>query len=787
MRTLSLRTKIIYRLAIMSLCSMSVLLVIMHRYVSHSFRADLINRGRFLAHTIGDQSATPILTQKFLALGLMLADAKGLNKDLAYLFITDRTGHVIAHTFGDAFPTDLKKATHSDKKSLHRINMDGHDISDITSPILSGTLGTIHVGMSEDRINSELKKLFYIAATVIIVFFLTAAWLLWLSLERIIIRPIKNLEYTFNKAQETGLDEAVTVTSDDEIGQLGHSFNQMAEHLSVVDLQRTNVIAELNESNQALVQMISEREQAEARLAESEEKLRLILDSAGEGIFGIDAQGCCTFCNLASLRLLGYDNAQQLIGKNVHQHVHHSSQSGSSYPDKDCRIYKTFLDGERVHADDEMFWKADRTPFPVEYWSYPQIKDGKIIGTVVTFVDISQRKQAEEENKKLQHMLLQSQKLDAMGTLAGGIAHDFNNILAVICGYTEIARKRCGDNVKLADNLQQIMIASDRARELVKQILTFSRKSEICQQPLQLSPLIKETLKLIRSSIPATIEIKQQLDVDAVALADPTQIHQVVMNLCANAYHAMAKHGGILAVSLKKSQFRDALQTLGQGIPQGDYAVIEVSDTGCGMDEETRQKIFEPYFSTKGKGKGSGLGLAVVHGIVKSHGGKITVYSEPGAGSTFRVYLPLIAGPEKIEPTGNEKAVGAGNGELIVFVDDEQQIREMAREFLTEQGYLVELYSDGVHALAGIKDNPSACSLLVTDMAMPGMSGKDLAHEVLLLRPDLPIILCTGYSELINGESAKYAGIREYLQKPVPMKILCEKIRWLLDETAVQV
>ena len=235
---------------------------------------------------------------------------------------------------------------------------------------------------------------------------------------------------------------------------MANSFNQMAEHLNVVDLQRSNVIAELNETNNELNQTIGEREQAEVRLAENEEKLRLILNSAGEGIFGIDANGCCTFCNQSSLQLLGYGSQRDLIGKNVHAHIHHTSPGGKPCASSDCRIYQSFLKGESVHADDEVFWKAEFLIY-VEYRCYPQIRGGKIIGTVVTFVDITQRKQGEEERRKLQEMLLQSQKMDAMGTLAGGIAHDFNNILAVICGYTEIARKRCSENIKVAGYLDR--------------------------------------------------------------------------------------------------------------------------------------------------------------------------------------------------------------------------------------------------------------------------------------------------------------------------------------------
>lgn len=783
MKRKNLRTKIISRLAIMSTCAMSILLFSMYHYISHTLQNDLINRGNFIAHTMGEQSANQILARKYLALALTLTDTKDFDQDMAYLFITDPQGNVLAHSFGQVFPVNLQKVNRAGNKSLQRISMNGQEILDINSPILSGTLGNIHVGMSEARINGELKRIFFLAAMVIFISFVTAAWLLWFFLEQLIIRPIKMLERTFHNVQKEGLETPVIVAADDEIGQLGNSFNQLAKHLIEVDLQRTKVIDELNKSNQALSQTISEREEAENRLAESEQKLRLILDSAGEGIFGMDATGSCTFCNTSSLRMLGYDRPDELIGKNVNRHIHRAPADAPDATGREHPIYRAFLHGECIHTDDEIFWKTDQTPLPVEYWAYPQIKDDRIVGTVVTFVDISKRKEAEEEKRNLELMLLQSQKMDAIGILAGGIAHDFNNILTSIYGNTEIAKIRCGDDAKLAKHLDQIMIASDRARDLVKQILTFGRKDDICKQPLELNQLIFEALKLIRSSIPATISINHQLDSNVVAYADANQIHQVLMNLCTNAYHAMAEKGGTLSVGLEKVECTEETLVQDSRIPPGRYAVIEVSDTGCGMDSDTIQKIFDPYYTTKPTGKGTGLGLAVVHGIVKAHGGKIFVHSESGAGSMFRVFLPLAEGDAPAKAVEPSQHVSIGNGEHIIFVDDEQQIRDIAREILTSNGYMVEVYDNAMHALERLQRDPYACDLLVTDMAMPGMNGKELVQGVLALRPALPIILCTGYSELIDSESAKRVGIMEYLQKPVSMNLLCERIRKLLDKT----
>lgn len=781
MSAFSLRTKIITRLAVISLCAMSLLLFFMYRYVSRTLQTELGTRGHFIAHSLAEQSSGLILTQNELGIALLLRNALNADQDVTYIYIVDAKKNIVAHTF-DKFPDRLKEIDSTDRQTPRRFQLNGNEILHVSAPILHGSLGTVHAGFLESSINQELVRIFILAAALITILFIAAAILMWLTIERTVISPVQDLEQKIRSIHEGRYHGTVEIVAEDEIGQLGQSFNLMAQHLGIVDLQRNNVINELHEANSELTRMVAKRELAERRLAESEEKLRLILDSAGEGIYGLDVEGRCTFCNKSSLYLLGYASPDDLIGKNMHTQIHHSLPDGTHAPVEDCCIYRAIRRGEKIHIDRDVMWRADGTSIPVEYWSFPQIKEGELIGSVVTFVDISQRIAAEEENRKLQQMLLQSQKMDAMGTLAGGIAHDFNNILAVIYGYTELARRRCPGDQKLSEDLDQVMVASDRARELVSQILTFSRTTEVRKQPLELVPLIKETLKLLRSSIPATIEIRQQFKANAVTLADPTQVHQVIMNLCTNAYHAMAEMGGILAVSLRKTEISDNGNTLGADIPNGKYALIEVSDTGCGMDAETRQKIFEPYFTTRGKG--AGLGLAVVHGIVKSHGGKITVYSEPGAGSTFQVYLPLASTEAADEASAIIAPAGNGKGESILFVDDEQQIRELAREFFADLGYGVQTCSNGQEALQLFRKAPGSYDLVVTDMAMPGMSGKELSREILALRPEMPIVLCTGYSEVINGESARENGIREFLQKPVSMTQLSACIRNILDEPA---
>ena len=389
-------------------------------------------------------------------------------------------------------------------------------------------------------------------------------------------------------------------------------------------------------------------------------------------------------------------------------------------------------------------------------------------------------RQTEEEKHKLESQLRQAQKMEAIGTLAGGIAHDFNNILSIIFGYNQLAMVE-EDPENRRRHLEELNKGAERAKELVAQILTFSRKAEQQMQPLQASLVVKEALKMLRASIPTTIEIRPHIVSEALVLADPTQIHQVVMNLCTNAYHAMRETGGILAVSLE--EVRIAGEEYGYaGLAPGNYLKLEVSDTGCGIDAKTQEKIFEPYFTTKKPGEGTGLGLAVVHGIVKSHHGHITVYSEPGKGTSFHVYLPLteqiaVALPEKAAPKELQ-----GKGERVLFVDDEKQIREVVAAILTRNGYQVTPCADGAQALAEFEKGPERFELVITDMTMPSMTGAELTQKILALRPQTPIILCTGQSEFINREKALAMGIRAYLHKPVLMEALLGAVRKALEQ-----
>ena len=387
------------------------------------------------------------------------------------------------------------------------------------------------------------------------------------------------------------------------------------------------------------------------------------------------------------------------------------------------------------------------------------------------------------EQKRLEQELFQSHKMEAIGTLAGGIAHDFNNILSAIMGFTELAKSGLDEKSEPAADLVEVLKASQRATKLVKQILTFSCKGEIKKGVLRPYSIIKEALEMMRASLPATIEIQENLDPETgTMLGDPTKIHQIIVNLCTNALHSMEEQTGTLNLTLKQIKL-DEGDLLGHpDILPGQFIELTVKDTGCGMDQKTLQRIFEPYFTTKATGKGSGLGLSVVLGIVQDCKGMIRVESEPEKGSVFHVYFPtIVEETNKFEKPEDKEPLPTGM-ERILFVDDEALIAALQKTFLSRLGYMVTAKTSSQEALALFKNDPQSFDLLITDQTMPVLSGARLAKEVLSIRPDMPIILCTGYSATLSAEQAKKMGIKKYLFRPVDRKELVKTIRTVLDE-----
>jgi len=525
---------------------------------------------------------------------------------------------------------------------------------------------------------------------------------------------------------------------------------------------------------------ITAHKQAEAAMAHLSRQMELILNSAGEGIFGADNEGKVTFVNPAMAQMLGWDIAE-LLGQPIHDLSHHTKPDGQPYPSSECPIYLAFKEGRAYHADNEIFWRKDGTSFPVEYTSTPIREGDRVVGTVVVIKDITERKQAEEAKLRFEAQLRQAQKMEAIGTLAGGIAHDFNNILSAVIGYAEIIQMfHKSEDPEVRRDVGEILRASLRAKDLVQQILTFSRRAEQDRRPIKLPPIVKESLKFLRASLPSTIEIRQFLDPEVgPVLADPTQMQQVVMNLCTNAAHAMQAKGGILEIRLSEAVIGEENKKETPRLTYGVYAHLQVQDNGHGIPADILGRIFDPYFTTKEMGEGTGLGLAVVEGIIRSHGGAITVESEPGIGTVFHVFIPLVERREITLPTETPALIPKGQGRVL-FVDDESALANLGQEILENLGYEVEALTSSTAALEHFRQQPQQYDLAIVDLTMPQMTGVELARELLQIRPGFPIILASGSADKIRLEEIREIGIQEVIIKPWSVRPLAEAIKKVL-------
>lgn len=401
-------------------------------------------------------------------------------------------------------------------------------------------------------------------------------------------------------------------------------------------------------------------------------------------------------------------------------------------------------------------------------------------------LDITERKKVEKEKMELELQFSQKQKMEAVGTLAGGIAHDFNNILGAMQGYVELSLDDLTEDSAVRDNLEQMLSCINRAAKLVKQILTFSRKDQQKQEkePLQISSIIKEVLRMLRSSLPATIKISRKIHADSsMVLADSTQIHQVLVNLCTNASHAMQGAGGLLEVSLEDVNLESETRIGGEYLGSGTYVKLSVSDSGCGMEKAIIERIFEPFFTTRKVNEGTGLGLSVVHGIIKSHDGVITVSSTPGEGTTFDIFLPKIESGEIQEPQSSES--NTREREVILLVDDEEMMVDVTRQILERLGFDVVAKTSSIDALEAFQEEPDEFDLVITDQVMPNMTGTQLARKLISIRPDISVILCSGFPENVCSEELKRIGIKEFIAKPISKQEIATIIRKVLDKSRV--
>ncbi|MFH1020715.1 MAG: PAS domain S-box protein [Pseudomonadota bacterium] len=686
-------------------------------------RAALVEHVSALAKVIASRSTA----------ALVFDDKKTAAENLAVLSLLpqiDEAGIFLED--GPLFATYLKQGRDANwpQQISHTSSFSFNaDILDLYEPIqLDGNqLGMVYIQTNLTQYNQKLREQSGIALLITGITLFLAFLLSRRSLKSISLPIAELAALTRHVAEKNDYTvRAPAQSSQDEIGRLVDDFNNM------------------------LVQV----EKRDFALQESKNRFRTLLDQAGDAFFLHDSEGRFVEVNERACESLGYSREELLrmnvfdIDADARKQSHKDTVWDTLIPGHPMTLYGTHL-------------RKNGTTFPVEV-RIVLVEEGNNRYMQGLARDISDRQQAETEKEKLETQLRQAQKMEAIGTLAGGIAHDFNNLLSPIIGYSELLLMERTADSTVTQMIQEILTAANRAKELVKQILTFSRRSEHKLAPLMVQPVIKEALKLLRSSIPSNIEIQQNINPECgTVLADPVQIHQIIMNLCTNAYQAITGQSGIISVSLAPVILAQADIASKVGLQPGHYLKLVVEDNGEGIDPESLKRIFEPYFTTKKKGKGTGLGLAVVHGIVKNYGGEINVYSEPGKGTRFNIYLPVASTETPQEKERLEKPLQTGT-EKLLLVDDEEQITQHGQIFLETLGYQVTSCNDPTEAFSLFSNEPNRFDLVITDMTMPKMTGALLSQKLLTVRKDLPIIMCTGFSETMDAETAKQFGIRAF-------------------------
>lgn len=685
-----------------------------------------------------------------------VADKVNIYNNTGTLFLVGNNGKVIAATGQPPLREKLLSEfmNHETNAAFEDTINTGKENSFFTKDYLVVTV-SIHFGQVANRwaavifvpaeaIVAPVNTLMWQLIGIYIVMSFVGVGALWI-VAREIAKPIKMIAAVTRKVAAGDLDQRVMLgTRYDELGLLANDFNLMT-----MQLRKTyhNLLA-------------------------SERRFSTLFNQAADAIFVLNLEGRFLEANRMAAESLGYTR-EELLGMNV------ADVDAEFISHDHIKNFWGKLESDRPVTLEGKHQRKDGTIFPVEV-RIGLLRDEDHTVLLALVRDITERKKAEEERIVLQNRLQQSQKMEAVGTLAGGIAHDFNNILGVILGYTELAKNDAPPGSQFERKLEQVLAATNRAKDLVKRILAFSHQSEIERVPLEIQPLVQEALMMLRSSIPTTINILEDIDPEScIILADPIQIHQIIMNLCTNAYHAMEETGGVLSVNLSPFYVSTDDQCNRLHLPPGEYILLRVNDTGSGIEPDIINRIFEPYFTTKELGKGTGMGLAIIHGIISEYGGKITVESQLGKGTTFHIYLPVVKIEDIPDTIVNDEPL-KGN-ERILLVDDEKKLAEVGRSILEGLGYHVTVRFGSLKALATFQDTPDDFDMIITDQTMPDMTGSDLAQRMLQIRPDVPIILSTGYSNLIDEKSAKAMGIKGFAKKPLTIAGLARLIRKVLD------
>jgi PAS domain S-box-containing protein len=606
----------------------------------------------------------------------------------------------------------------------------------------------------------KLKEVYVRKGIVLSVVFMLLPFLTIIIIRKMTFKPLGNL-----------LEYAKTVSSGNYAAEYQQGtikeFNQLGAAME-------KMVIGLKMSNTQLIMDIDRIKKAEEARLLSEERYQDLFDNVPVGLFRTTPQGLIISVNASHIKMFDFQSKKELLA---------SWNADSFYVDRKDRV--RFLTHLKKHnsirqfevqlkrKDNSIFWGSLSARSHLDSENQIQWIDGQV-------ENITERKNSELEKARLHARLNQTHKMEALGTMAGGISHDFNNILSAILGFSEFALQNTPPKAPRYECLEEILKAGIRARDLVKQILAFSRQGEQEMNALELEPLIGEALRLLRASIPSTIEIHMNISDCPPVNADATQIHQVIMNLVTNAAQAMDQTTGTITVSLREVDLDQTFMAKYAGLKPGQYTMLTVQDTGCGMTPETEFRAFDPFFTTKEKGSGTGMGLAVVHGIVQDHNGVITVYSEPGIGTTFNVYLPAHNAPAKAPP--KIKTAAQHGSETVLFIDDEEPLCTIGKRILESLGYRVLATCSSLKALDMFKAQPEKYDLVITDLTMPKLTGKQLAKEITDIRPEIPIILCTGFSgNASNTKDIQENGITAVVHKPLLISELAKTVRTSLD------
>jgi PAS domain S-box-containing protein len=586
------------------------------------------------------------------------------------------------------------------------------------------------------------------------------------------------LGYSMQEVLQLSVWDWDTQWSREQLLEMLQSANETGRHFETKHRRKDGTVYDVEISNNGAIfggqklifcvcRDITERKRAAEALRESEERYRMLFEASPDGIIIVDTETLMIkYANPSLCMMLGYgeDELRKMSVMEIHPR---------DIQDVVVLDFEALKRGEKTFSENIPCLKKDSSIIYVDISGTAAVIRGRrcIIGF---FRDITARKHLEAQ-------LRNASKIEALGTLVGGIAHEFNNVLAIIMGNVDLSLSDFPEWSPARYNLEQIKIASLRAKDVVRQLLSYIRKIDYKKRPLKLIPVVKDSIKFLRATIPTNIDIQQSInaDVDTV-FADPTQINQVLINLCTNSFHAMEQTGGTLDIGMQNLVLAEDATAIDPALVPGNYIKVTVSDTGEGISPQIVDRIFDPFFTTKDIGKGSGMGLSVVQGIIKSYGGAISVESQPGKGTTVNLFFPVVeeevvleSKPAEESPTGNER---------ILFIDDEASIVNLARGMLVRLGYQVESRTSPLEALALFRSKPDEFDMVITDMTMPKMTGDILAKNILTIRPDIPIVLCTGFSEKISEENADEVGVKAILFKPLVMRKFALVIRKVLDE-----